>query len=361
MRTRSQSGLSAMSWIAIADADTRHFSAPDVQGFLPRGSLVIETRLSPEERPQTLLAYRERHPWERSLSLQAIPGGGIVLITSQNSESAHVALALEASERADLLRITYSWDAPARWGRLAIERPERGSVRTVLAPRPHPLWLTDIQTMATAPHMIQLDGDVEFFAFSNCVEPLGPMPSLAANVPLLTQGQYRPVSKLQQGDLVETVEHGAVPVLAHVSRTVPARGSFRPVRLRAPYFGLQQDIIVAPDQKLVVSKPMVEYMFGCEAVLVPARHLVNGTSAIWQDLKLTTTYHQLVLPEHETLIAAGSALESLFIGRIRRKPENLAQSLLGPLLRNSLPEHMLSAHPVLRPFDAITLVEQSAA
>ena len=122
------------------------------------------------------------------------------------------------------------------------------------------------------------------------------MPSLTANVPLLAQGEYRPVAQLMRGDLVHTLEHGLVPILAHVSRTVPARGSFRPVRLRAPYFGLQKDIIVAPDQKLVVSKPMVEYMFGCEAVLVPARHLVNGTSAIWHDLDLTTTYHQLVLP-----------------------------------------------------------------
>ncbi|MCV2893143.1 Hint domain-containing protein [Lentibacter sp. XHP0401] len=350
-----------MTWLAISDADRQYFSAPDPQSFLPRGSLVVETRLSPDDRPQTLLAYRERYPWERSLSLQAIPGGGIVLITSQNGESAHVALSLEDSERADLLRITYSWDAPARWGRLAIERPERGSVRTVLALRPRPLWLGDIEAMATSRGLIQLDDDVEFFAFSDTVEPLGPMPSLTANVPLMAQEGYRPVDKLARGDLVETVEHGPVPVLAHVSRTVPARGSFRPVRLRAPYFGLQKDIIVAPDQKLVVSKPMVEYMFGCEAVLVPARHLVNGTSAIWQDLDLTTTYHQLVLPEHETLIAAGSALESLFIGRIRRKPENHAQSLLSKLPRNQLPEHLRSAHPVLRPFEAITLVEQSAA
>ncbi|WP_438991050.1 Hint domain-containing protein [Lentibacter sp.] len=350
-----------MAWFAISDAERQHFALPQTQGFLARGSLVIETRLSSDDRPQTLLAFRERVPWERSLSLQAIPRGGIVLITTQQGESAHVALDLDASERSDLLRITYSWDAPARWGRLAIERPERGSVRSVQAPRPRPLWLEDIKTMTLCHGLIQLDSDVEFFAFSDDIEPLGPMPSLTASVPLLAQDEYRPVARFKRGDLVQTLEHGPVPVLAHLCRTVPARGSFRPVRLRAPYFGLQQDIFVAPDQKLVLSKPMVDYMFGCEAVLVPARHLVNGTSAIWHDLSLTTTYHQLVLPEHETMIAAGAALESLFIGRMRRKPEHHAQSLLSPLSRAHLPEHMLSAHPVLRPFEAITLVEQSAA
>jgi hypothetical protein len=350
-----------MGWIAISAAEQRWYDGAPDQAFLARGSLVVEAHLSPEARPQRLLAYQAHHPWERSLSLQAIPGGGVVLVLSQNGESHHVTLALEASERADLLRITYSWDGPARWARLAIEHPERGTVRSVLAPPPHPLWRADIKIMATRPDAVQTDEDLVFFAVSDTIEPLGPTPSLGAHVPLQTSAGYRPVSALTQGAFVDTLERGPTPVLAHLSRTVPAFGSFRPVRLRAPYFGLQQDIVVAPDQKLVVSQPMVEYMFGCEAVLVPARHLVNGTSAIWQDGALTATYHQLVLPNHETLLAAGTPLESLFIGRLRRKLELQAQSQLSAFKRADLPEHMLSAHPVLRPFDAITLVEQCAA
>ena len=114
-------------------------------------------------------SFRERFPWERSLSLQAIPGGGIILITSQQGESSHIALDLDASERSDLLRITYSWDAPARWGRLAIERPERGSVSSILAPRPRPLWLDDIKTMTLSHKLIHLDSDVEFLIECVCL------------------------------------------------------------------------------------------------------------------------------------------------------------------------------------------------
>ncbi len=360
-----------MSWIAISDADSQHFSLdglePGAHGLakqgeaLPRGSLVLETRLSPEGRPQNLLAYRVNSPEKRSLSFQAIPGGGIVFVLHQASETTHAVVNLDSPERADLLRITYSWDVAKNWARLAIERPETGWLSATTLKNSQPLYTDDIRSMTLAPQLLQRDGDVEFFAVSDKIEPLGPMPSLAGFVPILCQGRYKPLAEIKPGNLVETLEHGAVPVLGKIARTVPARGSFRPVRLRAPYFGLQQDIIVAPDQKLVISQPMVEYMFGCEAVLVPARHLVNGTSAIWQDTYLTKTYHQLVLPDHETIVGAGCALESLFLGRLRRKPERHAASLLAPIERHRLPEHMVSAHQVLRPFEAITLVEQCAA
>lgn len=354
-----------MTWFAIRDEETRHFEPADrglpTDRFVPTGSLVIEARLSSDGRPRTLLSFRDVHPWERSLTVKALPSGGIVLVQSQNGEMRHMALSIDTTERADLLRITYSWDAPSRECALSIECPERGTVRHTEAKQPWPLWQDDVKAMALSDYMAEIDRGVEFIAFSDRIEPVGPMPSLSASVPLLCSGAFRPAGKIRKGDLVETLENGPVPVLDHVHRTVPARGSFRPVRLRSPYFGLQRDIVVAPDQKLVVSQPMVEYMFGCEAVLVPARHLVNGTSAIWEDRATTITYHQLILPAHETLIAAGSPVESLFIGRMRRKKDLHERSLLSGRPRHALPEHMLSAHQVLRPFEAITLVEQCAA
>ncbi|MBU2983075.1 Hint domain-containing protein [Lentibacter algarum] len=360
-----------MSWLAIAGSDEQHYalrglepkSAAHLQQGAPllKGSLVIETSISAEGRPQNLLAHRVSSPEKRIISFHAIPGGGIILVLQSGGQTTHAVVDLDSSERTDLLRITYSWDMRKNWGRLALERPETGWSSTTAISHPQPLWTDDIRSMTLAPHLVQIDSDVEFFAISDQVEPLGPMPSLSASIPVLSQGRYKPVAKIKPRDVVQTVEHGAVSVLGALARTVPARGSFRPVQLRAPYFGLQRDIIVAPDQKLVISQPMVEYMFGCESVLVRARHLVNGTSAIWADSGLIKTYHQLILPAHETLYAAGAALESLFLGRLRRKPEQHAETLLAPVSRSQLPEHMRSVHPVLRPFEAITLVEQCAA
>ncbi|MFU8881639.1 MAG: hypothetical protein ACNA7Q_04670, partial [Rhodobacterales bacterium] len=67
------------------------------------------------------------------------------------------------------------------------------------------------------------------------------------------------------------------------------------------------------------------------------------------------------LPSHEAILAAGTAVESLFIGRIRRHPSKLAASLLTGAERSRLPDHASLAYPVLRSFEAITLAERRAA
>ena len=59
-------------------------------------------------------------------------------------------------------------------------------------------------------------------------------------------------------------------------------------------------------------------------------------------------YVQVVLPRHEALLAAGTAVESLYIGRIRRKPELLAASVLAGVSDRELPEHGAPVHQVLR-------------
>jgi hypothetical protein len=149
--------------------------------------------------------------------------------------------------------------------------------------------------------------------------------------------------------------------LGVLHRTVPARGSFAPIRIRAPFFGLGQDIIVAPDQRLLLRGAEVRKLFGKDAALVPARHLVNGTAAKHHPGMTTIAYTQVFLPGHEAMIAAGLGIDSLYIGRLRRKPAQLRASLLAGFERNDLPEHGYSAIPVLPWFDAITLAAYRAA
>ncbi|WP_306006561.1 Hint domain-containing protein [Aquicoccus porphyridii] len=352
-----------MGWFAIADTETTNFRPPRTvrKGHLPCGTLMIETRLSPDGGPQTLFAFESHDCEVFKLSVQAIPGGGVVLVMAENGEAFHAALNHDAQDRADLLRISYSWDLPRGRGRLAIERPEHGKMVKLMLENPRAMRVEDVQAMTCDPRRRLMDRDVEFFAISEKVEPIGPAPSLGADVPILTSDRYVCAQDLQRGDLVETLEAGLVPVLHAVRRTVPARGSFRPVRLRAPYFGLRSDIVVAPDQRLVVGGSEVEYIFGREAVLVPARHLVNGISAISLNGSPTVTYCQVILPRHESMIGAGCPIESLYIGRLRRKPAQLAQSVLAKIDRTLLPEHPKSSYPMLRPFEAITLMQRRAA
>ncbi|MBU3259119.1 Hint domain-containing protein [Roseovarius sp. PS-C2] len=361
-----------MGWVAIASRYGGRFAADGLERassgegcsdmrLMPRGTLLLETKLSPDGRPQTLLSFQRNYPWPGSFCLRALPCGGIILVETQGEDIRHATLPHQPDGRMDTVRLTYSWDAPARWGQLTLERPESGSLHSVDLPPPHPMLMAEIAAVTTDPERRVMDRDVDFFAVSDRIEPVGPMPTLTSQVPIATTMGERKAGELRRGDVVRT-EHGqTVPVLRSVSRTVPALGSFRPVRLRAPYFGLRRDIVVAPQQRLVIGGSQVEYMFGREAVLVPAQYLVNGVSALYANGPELVTYHHLLLPGHEAIIAAGCAVESLYVGRLRRKPEQLARSVLAQADRARLPEHAKPVWPVLKPFEAITLALERAA
>ncbi len=363
-----------MTWLALCDHDERRLSlrglgadkrpAPVLddhpQTRLTRGTLLFETRLSADGRPQVLFAYKDTFPRLRSLTFQAIPGGGIAMVQVQGDNITHAAISYTKPGRTDVVRITYSWDSTRNWARMCLEKPEETDVASVSVDNPRPLSLEDIRGLMLGRSDQTFASDMVFAALSDEIEPVGPMATLLPNTPIATNFGYRAISDLKRGDAVLTRDEGVVPVLHKVHRTVPARGSFHPIRLRAPYFGLVEDTIVAPDQRLLIDGPEVEYLFGQEAVLVPARHLVNGFAALKEPCGPTITYSQVLLPQHEMLTAAGTSVESLYIGRIRRDKRQLSGSLLRDFDRSLLPEHTRPAHHVLRWYDAIHLARRRA-
>jgi len=365
-----------VTWIAVSDHDDFHFSPSglghrpggpdltDVSGtaLMSRGSLVIETRLPVTHRPRHLIYYsRAASDGTLHLSLQVIPGGGLTLVLEQGGEILHQTINHSEAGRTDVLRITYSWDARARWGRLALERTDRDQPLLVPVPSPRSLRFSDALALVRPGPDRYVAPDVLFVALSDVIEPVGPVPTLMPDTVLATPSGYRPVSDLRRGDMILTPNGDTVPVLHVLSREVPGMGSFHPIRMRAPYFGLEQDITVAPSQRVVLSGSEVEYIFGRESVLVPARHLVGSSRSAPVEPKPVATYWQVLLPRHEAMIAAGTVVESLFIGRLRRKKAQLGASILAGLDRTSLPEHGQPVHPVLHAFEAIILAERRAA
>lgn len=362
-----------MTWIGVSDQNAAWFSldGPDgardaTAGFPPgdllrRGTLLVETRLSPDNRPQTLLAFRRSHPRQGTLSLQALPGGSVVLIEAQGDDTRTTVLPCPYDDRTDVVRLSYSWNAPEGTGRLSIERPSPNSTHSVALPKSRSMALDDLRDLTLRRDVTQIDREVTFYAISDAIEPVGPMPGLTSQTRILTSMGEKPVHRIKRGDVVITDRGEQVPVLQVVRRTVPAKGSFHPIRLRAGYFGLTRDIAVAPNQKLVMRGSDVEYMFGREAVLVPARHLVNNVSAFWAKGPEMVTYYQVLLPGHDAVMVSGCAVSSLLIGRIRRKPAALAASVLAGFDRNRLPEHAQPAWPILKPYEAVTLASNRAA
>ncbi len=367
-----------MAWIGMAAQSEHLFSTrgleanapcgrnapPDLScpdSLLTRGTILVEAQLSPDHRPHTIIGYKRDHPWCSSLSLSMLPGGGISLVLTQGADVTHATLPDRLPARGETVRMTYAWDAPAREGRLSVEHPGSGRIFLTRVEAPKPLLLSDLRLLTHTPASGPAGSEVSLLAISTAPEPIGPQATLSPDVPIATPHGYRPAGSLRVGDLVRTMTGQSVPVLDVLRHTVPARGTFAPVRLRAPYFGLRRDIVVAPDQRLVIGGSDVEYTFGRERVLVPARHLVNGTSALTERCSPTVSYVQLLLPGHEVLIAAGTPTESLFIGRLRRKRDLLAASMLHAYPRAHLPEHAQSAYRVLKPYEAMTLAAQRAA
>ena len=361
-----------MVWIALADRRSARFSKiglgtqagraataalPDAAPLL-RGSIVAEGQVPTGDRPAHLLAGKDAR---FQLSMQLLPSGAGVLVLAVGGVMRHVIVPLEGVRPGDTMRLTYSWDCALGWGRVAAETPMSDLQAMARVPQPQPLTLEQLQHCICSPTGTARDSHLHFVALSCGIEPLGPMPCLTAQVPVDTAFGPRPACAIRRGDLLRCLSGGLVPVLQVLRRTVPARGLWRPVQLRSPYLGLQHDVFVSPSQRLVVGGSEVEYLFGREHVALVAQDLLGGSVALRAQGGLCVPYFGFVLPEAQAVMVAGVPMQSINIGRIRRKPPALRASLLAGLNRAHLPEHAPSPYPLLNAFEDTTLAAQRAA
>lgn len=369
-----------MRWLGIIDLTdgTRDLagltlaqaSAGGGDALMLRGTLVAEMTLPDSARPEPLLLFAQDGDWPIELGLQAVPGGGLSLVLQQSGQVSHATLNPSKSGRTGQIRLTYAWDSLAGYARLTLERADSDRVQITALPPPRPWRYRDLMTLLSPGPLRFLSPALTYLALSDQLEPVGPTPGLDPSTPVATPLGYRAAGTLRRGDLVLDETGASQPVLHVLHRELPALGVFRPVRLRAPFFGLQQDIQVSASQRLVLRGSEVEYMFGQPAVLVPARHLLGTSvatagggladaSAINPGLRVC--YCQLVLPDHMPLRAAGGVLESLYLGSLRRDSIRLGASQLAVVERSSLPEHGPPRYPVLCAFDAAILAERRVA
>lgn len=122
---------------------------------------------------------------------------------------------------------------------------------------------------------------------------------------LTTEGEIA-IEDLRVGDRVLTVTGATQPVRWIGHRPVnfrhhPNRQRVLPVRIMAGAFGPN-----APKRELLLSPDHAVYV---ENVLIPVRHLVNGTTVAQIECD-STTYHHVELPHHDVLLAEGLPAES---------------------------------------------------
>ncbi|MGR3546315.1 MAG: Hint domain-containing protein [Roseovarius sp.] len=133
---------------------------------------------------------------------------------------------------------------------------------------------------------------------------------------ILTPRGERPVESLRTGDLVITRDHGPQPIRWIGRRTVPGIDRFAPVRVAAHVLdGARAPLLVSPQHRFLFTGYKAELLFGCDEVLVAARHLVDGR-AVSQEEQAAVTYIHVMFDRHEVIYAEGAATESFHAGDI---------------------------------------------
>lgn len=84
------------------------------------------------------------------------------------------------------------------------------------------------------------------------------------------------VEDICEGDLLRTADDGYQPVVWVGRCNVPALGKYAPVRIAQGTLGNTRDLIVSPQHRILVEGWQAELYAGQDAVLIAARHLIDG-------------------------------------------------------------------------------------
>ena len=263
-------------WVALSDRGLLTPAAPDA--MLHQGLFVMELAL-PLQNASLLLDHQSNIGWQRTFAIFHHPATGIVVLHRQGKDVARHVLPGPLPQGHGTARLSFQFNAPARTWSLSFELLGSDPPLKITAhgQNPLPIPLSDLQTLCTRHRP---SGPVLWFGLTEGMAPPGAAPWIGLRTPVETSLGPVLAGHLKPGDILLTEDHGPIPLLAAQRLALPARGSFAPVLLRAPFFGHAQDLLVSADQMLAISGPEVEYIFGTDAVLMPAGALVDGRTAL---------------------------------------------------------------------------------
>jgi len=155
------------------------------------------------------------------------------------------------------------------------------------------------------------------------------IPCFAAGTLIGTPQGPRPVEALQRGDLVETLDAGAQPVL-WASRREPGpgelrhRAALRPIEIRVGALGNDRPLRVSAQHALWVPE-------GAAGAMARAGHLAQADGRLARHMLgcRRVVWHHLLLPRHALIRAEGAWAESLW-------PGSMAMAALSPADRLAL-------------------------
>jgi hypothetical protein len=275
------------NWLALSDRPTA-LAAAKGESLLAKATLVFEFEF-PLEGSTVLLDFKSDDSWPRALSLFIDEAAGVVVLHRQGDRLLrHVLPGPLALPSSGVGRISLGWDGPGKEWTLALEQPGSGEGRTTRGRNPMPMLLDDIVQICEGSDTIVRHKSMLWFGVMDGQTLPERAPWLGLQTPIDTSNGPIAAGRLRPGDLVLTDDGDFASLMSIRYMELPSRGSFSPVILRAPYFGVETDILVSADQLIALSGDEVEYLFGDETVLTEAKNVTDGRAAL-MDLRRAVT------------------------------------------------------------------------
>ena len=361
-----------MTWVALRKPGLAVFNpcgidagsgpgTPPVGGAMPRGTLLLDAQVRPSLSTQTLLSSKAERSIPSGLTITLAPDGTVTLRHWLGDSLRHFVLRTDLQERATGLTLIYTWDAAARRGALSVEVPGTGASWFVPLDAPLPLSLACAHRIATDRRAAFVSRSVGMVAVANGVLPLGPLPSLGARTLIETDTGPRAISTLRPGARVAVTDGALAQVRWVGAVTVPAFDRFRPLRLKAPFYGATRDLDCAACQQIRFRNSAVEYLFDTDAVSARAGDLLEGMADRRAPDQLTETYWQVVLDRPEPMRVHGLPCESLNVGPLLADPALRALSVLRGVPLAVLPRRDAATPKRLQAYEVRSLCTLRAA
>ncbi len=274
---------------------------------LPELTLCLELVVPPRKPRQTLRLWQGEGPKSEAIALYLQPDGCLRLV----HRKVDLSTAPDFARAGDTVTLRYRACARGRTDVAAFDNADRGLRERLRAAAEQPLRLSDA-----------LPRDLRFLAICHiaAIAPFGvpptDMPGVAAGTSVMTPKGPARIETLQIGDAVVTSEGEAAPIRWIEARPRLNLGRLAPIRLRAPYFGLVEDLCVTPETRILRHGPTVEYIFGTEQVLVHARDLLSSGAAIRDQQKPVDQVFHLMLDDHACIQVDRCAVETALLADV---------------------------------------------
>jgi len=125
------------------------------------------------------------------------------------------------------------------------------------------------------------------------------------------------IETLRPGDMVLTADHGPQELRWIGGQLLAHPGRNAPIEISPGAFGNDvpnHKLRVSPQHRMLVQSPIVTRMFGTDAILMPAKHLLDLPGVTQAAPHIPVRYWHMLFDHHEIVRANGAWAETLFLG-----------------------------------------------